>query len=296
MVNRQERIDKSSVYSWSTKVDFTLDCDCGFKDFDGTKAPLPWETDYPILLEQRTLHPQLEAAGASAYRLTIVGTQTATEAENLGIRVAYSLLRVAIKSNWGLSLSWQDTPLPCRVVDRSASLGLSSEAFGTVDRRVTIATLCKSLDETFSKNGELPYSLLLSMELCASSSRESDTRARLIMRVSALEALALQKDLSDELGSLIEKLESVVKEDELQDHNLKNSILGQVKNLKRESIRRSLRRLLADNGLTQDDVSFVESAYDARSKIVHEGQRVPELDPMNSRLLAILQRLYGIDR
>ena len=39
-------------------------------------------------------------------------------------------------------------------------------------------------------------------------------------------------------------------------------------------------------------LAAVEKAYDARSAIVHEGKRVPGLDPVANELDFLLMRLY----
>lgn len=112
--------------------------------------------------------------------------------------------------------------------------------------------------------------------------------------MSALEALAGQQDFSDKLDPLITKLKSTVKKTEIEDQLLKHSLIGQIDGLKRESIRRALQRLLTENNVREEDRKFVDEAYRARSKIVHEGQRVPELDQINSRLEMILTSIYAI--
>ena len=131
------------------------------------------------------------------------------------------------------------------------------------------------------------------MELFGTSRLESNNRSKLIMLVSAVEALADQEDLSTQLGGLLAKLNEVVHEAEIDDRSLKESIAGQVKNLKRESARRAVKRLLADYGLSGNDTDFIDDAYAARSKILHEGMRVPDLASMVHRLEEILTRLYA---
>ena len=110
--------------------------------------------------------------------------------------------------------------------------------------------------------------------------------------MSSLEALAGQKDLADKLGTTIKDLKDVVKESEIQDQRLKNSLMGQIENFKRESVRGAIRRLLKDSQISEEDITFVDQAYSARSKIVHEGKRVPELSILNSKLENILISVY----
>lgn len=292
MVSRQELHDKRNVYSWATKVDFMLNNVGGFKDIANSNMSLLWNPDYILTLEPRKLHPLLETNGTTGYRLTISATDTASKAEAIGIKLAYALLRVAIDKNWGMALSWPDSPLPCRVIDRTVSIGPTFQGFGSVTRHVAVTDFVQALDESFSHHSEVPYSLFLSMELCASSRFENNSRSKLIMLVSAFEALAKQRDLSTELETTVKNLKSVVQESNIEDDGIKSSLLGQIENLKRESVRRAVRRLLAEAELSDNDCKFVDKAYQVRSKIVHEGHRVPELDAMNARLDSLLRVVY----
>jgi len=293
MVSRIDLDRKQNIYSWSVQIDFNLNSRGGIKDFVGNGASLLWSQDYIITLETRQVHPQLENAGTTGYSLVAKATETACDAEALGVRLAYSLLSVAVDKNWGLSLSWPDSPLPCRVIDRTASKGASMGGFASVSHHVSTEQFVQEIGESFKHHSKVPYSLLLSMELCASSHFENNERSKLIMLVSAFEALAEQKDLSEIVNPLIYDLQLKVKEYKFEDESIKNSLLGQIDNLKRESIRRALRRLLADVEIEEADRNFVEEAYTARSNIVHEGQRVPELNLMTSRLNMLLKKVYS---
>lgn len=294
-MSRKDICEKIKIYSWATKVDFTLNSRGGFKDLENPNVSLLWNQKYILTLEPRKIHPQLESAGATGFRLRIDATETACDAENIGSKLAYALLSVAIDKHWGMSLSWPDSPLPCRVIDRSVSKGSSFQGlgFGSVTSHIEISKFISILEKEFSQHSKVPYSKLLSMELCASSHFESNNRSKLIMLVSALEALAGQLDLSSELGTLIIDLKSTVRNAVINDDSLKQSILGQIEGLKRESIRRAIRRLLVDEKLSKDDCEFVDEAYKARSKIAHEGHRVPELDTMNNRLESLLRQVYA---
>lgn len=291
MTTRKDIRNKPSVYSWATKVDFIINSVGGFKDLESPNATLLWNHDSILTLEPRKIHPQLEDSGARGYRLTIDATETASDAENLGVKLAYALLNIAITRHWGMSLSWPDSPLPCRVIDRTASKGFTAQGFGSITSHMEISEFVDALETGFARDAQIPYSLLLSMELCASSRFESNNRSKLIMLVSAFEALAEQKDLSDVLGPLVKNLKSTVEESEV-DSNLKASILGQIDGLKRESVMRALRRLTHKVKLSDEDCDFIDEAYTARSKIVHEALRISELDVITSKLDNLLGQVY----
>lgn len=293
MVSRIELDRKASIYSWAVKIDFTVGSGGGIEDLAGSSASLLCLDGYILRIESRKIHPRLEDSGAFGYRLEARATQTACEAENLGVRLAYSLLSVAIDKNWGLSLSWPDSPLPCRVIDRTVSQGDTAQGFLTVTKHIKTSEFVSGIEEGFSRHEEVPYSLLLSMELCASSQFETNERSKLIMLVSAFEALANQKDLAEIVEPLIKDLRRKVEEFGIEDISLRNSLIGQIEKLKRESVRRALNRLLRQIGLEEDDRSFVDEAYQVRSEIVHEAKRVPELHIFNNRLNLLLKQVYS---
>lgn len=284
---------KPHVYSWSTKVDFLLNSVGGFKDLESDSVRVPWRHDLILTLEKQAIHPNLQGSGASGYRFTLDASQTACEAEELGKRLACALLKVAIDRQWGLRLSWPDTPLPCRVVDRTASRGATMQAFSSVIGHVTLSDFTVALEESFRKLSRAPYRLLLSMELCASARFEADNRAKLILLVSALEAIAEQQEFANEVVELIARLTAEIANFPIKDASLRDSLLGQVQNLKRESSRRAIRRKLREASLSAQELDFVEVAYSARSKVVHEGLRIPELAPMTAELDRILGRVYS---
>jgi hypothetical protein len=130
------------------------------------------------------------------------------------------------------------------------------------------------------------------MELFASSRFQTDNRTKLILLVSALEAMSEQRDISEEVDELIQSLMDSVKSYSFKDESLRYSLIGQIKNLARESSRRAIKRVLSNAKINQEDILFIDGAYKARSKIVHEGQRVPELSIINSRVERIMQAIY----
>ena len=289
MPSRLEISAKPRVYGWAAMVDFTVNSVGGFKELGQGKTSLLWSRDLILTLEPRKIHPDLEGAGAKGFRMTVEATDTASDAEKLGLRLAYAILAVAIDRSWGVSLSWPDQPLPCRVIDRTASKGLTAQGFGSVTSHADTQSFVAAIDTAFEN--EVPYKVLLSMELCASSRSENDNRAKLIMLVSAFEALATQNDLSTELESLIVRLKDDVTTAKL-DQSLESSLLGQIDNLRRESVSRAIQRFMKEMGFDDRETKFVGSAYSARSKVVHEGRRVPELDAMVNQLDHILRQIY----
>jgi len=292
MTKKLDLFSKTRVYSWGVKIDFLINNRGGFFDVDETSFSLLWNHDLIVTIEPRKIHPNLSDAGSKGFRLIVNATDTAGEAERIGTRIAYSLLDFCIHRRWGIELSWPDSPLPCRVTDRNASTGISFQAFGSTTSHVKVSEFVTALEASFSHHDIIPYSLLLSMELYGASHFENNQRSKLIMIMSSLEALAGQRDMTSQLGSLISDLKKVIAQSDIEDDRLINSLKGQIDGLKRESIRGAIKRLLSESEISEDDKKFVDEAYMARSKIVHEGQRIPELSTMNSKLEKILISVY----
>ena len=166
------------------------------------------------------------------------------------------------------------------------------QAFASVTGHLALSDFATAIQDSFSKLAKVPYRLLLSMELCASAEFELDSRAKLILLVSAVEALAEQEEYGNAVQDLINSIQPLISDSAIEDDSIKSSILGQVKNLKRESVRRAIKRKLSEAGFTDEELAFVEEAYGARSKVVHEGLRVPELAAMASELDKLIRRLY----
>ena len=289
MNTRYDIATKPSIYGWSVDVDFTINSFGGISDYESELVSIPWMENKILELKLRQIHPYMSGSGAMGYRLTLVGALTASGAENAGVRLAYAILKIAEKRHWGLHLEWPDSPLPCRVVDRNASKGITMQAFGSVSHHIPFAMFVDELGAAFNDRKDVPYEVLMSLELCAAARFENNPRVRFVLLVSALEALAVQKDLSEQLGALIPDLEAIIEKSEIEDPDLRQSLIGQVSNLRRESIRRSIRQLLKKFDIAEADFNEI---YDARSSILHEGKRIPELGRLVDSIGRILKKIY----
>ncbi len=116
--------------------------------------------------------------------------------------------------------------------------------------------------------------LLLSMELFAAASLESNDRARFVMVVSALEPLAEQKPLGPEVGRTVDALCMQLIEDSSVPENLRESLRGRLLQLKHESVRQALKRLcekwfpIEPTAWKSIDHAYVSMAVDFRVNLV----------------------------
>lgn len=293
MPTKSEVVDKTNVYSWSAKVDFTLGRGYALEELSGDTV-FVWESPYVVALSRRRIHPDLESAGTTGYRLVVNAESTAGAAEVLGLHLAFGLLWMGVTQHYAIGLEWPESPLPCRVIDRTASSGISLQGFGSVSRRLQLAEFVSRLEQGFSKApAHLLPRLLVSMELYCGSKLETSKRARFVMLISALEAISEQAPTGEKVEKIVETVLVPAIHGAQFEQNTQDSLIGRIRELKRESARGAIRRLLREYGFESADLQLIDSAYMLRSSIVHEGRRVPELDAAISQVEPILSSLYA---
>ena len=235
--------------------------------------------------------------GGKKYEIDVVGFPKASEAEEAGMQVAQALLVCAVSLNFGLRLSYVSHEPPS-VYDRTASSGVR------VSARLSSHWAQGVVLEEFERAYMAPprdRRLLLSMELFAAASLESNDRARFVMAVSALEPLAEQVDLGPEVSAVVDALCTTLNSHESVPDHLRDSLKGRLLQLKRESVRQALKRLCGR--WFQEDASawtVLDRAYCLRSDLLHEGRPtdldillVQETENVSSYLRRIYQHEYG---
>lgn len=230
--------------------------------------------------------------GGHRYHIEIVGYPTASDAEEAGMRTAQSLLLTAVSLNFGLRLNYHSHEPPT-VFDRTVSTGGNAwaEGFGAWSQDVVLRELTRIL--------ALPLKdrrLLLSIELFVAAALESNDRAKFVMAVSALEPLAAQQDLGNDVAAVIDDLAQRLADESAISDDLRNSLRGRLLLLKRESIRQALKRLSSIwMPGDQDAWRGLDRAYALRSELLHEG-RPKDLDILLSEetrsVSNLLRRIY----
>ena len=234
----------------------------------------------------------LDSEGGKRYIIRVDGFATAREAEDAGMRTAQALLLTAVSLNFGLRLNYHSHEPPT-VFDRTKSRGISffGEGFGSYSQEIVLNELNKALRAPLKDRR-----LLLSMELFVAAGMESNDRARFVMAVSALEPLATQQNLGALAGSVIDDLAIRLNEDCTIDRSLKDSLRARLLQLKKESIRQSLKRLSA-SWFPDDREAWerLDRAYSLRSEMLHEG-RSNDLDILLAEEISsvsnLLRRIY----
>lgn len=135
----------------------------------------------------------------------------------------------------------------------------------------------------FLSGVEVHSSLLLSMELFASSRFEASTQGRFIALVSALEPLASPQDLPQ---SMVQFIDGIVEQAKRQDFDTegpasgRDSLLGRLQLLRKESIRTALLRTVRGAIPDEHVAKLIDHAYGMRSRILHHGHHEPYLDAL----------------
>jgi hypothetical protein len=243
-----------------------------------------------------TLAPERQASweGGRRFSLTLEGFPTASQAEEHGRRLVQGLLWTSISLNFGVRLHYQ-THEPATVYDRLQSPGpfMFGEATTSfppnwiIDRLRTAYMLPSSVDRP----------LLLSMEIFCASHLEASDRAIFLSTVSALEPLANAERLGPSVDVFIDEcLAQLEEKNEIQPKH-RQSIQGRLNELRKESIRQALKRLIRVK--IPDDESAaanIDYAYNLRSQLIHRG--IPDdldidFSVETRKVSSILKHLYA---
>ena len=232
-----------------------------------------------------------DPAHGQRIKVAVSGFASACEAEAAGLKIAGALLWLAVAIRCPLRLEY-NTPQPSIVFDRRDRnrVLLTDKVSVQVTRGADRAT--KAMRTVYGLDSPFDLKLLTSLELFASARLELTERTRFLGLVSALEPIAEQRIYRDELEELTRDLLDVVSQRTDIPEEILPSIQGQIRNLKRESVRQAIRRLVTTH-LTAEESDVVDVAYNARSSLVHDGRSDEDLSELSTQLEEILRRLYA---
>jgi hypothetical protein len=97
---------------------------------------------------------------------------------------------------------------------------------------------------------------------------------------AVLDGLAFQLDAHESLGGDAQT-------------PLRQSLAGRIRQLRQESVRQAIIRTVRAYSEDNELVRFIDEAYGVRSKILHEGARVTNLDDLIQRTESIIRSLYS---
>jgi hypothetical protein len=186
---------------------------------------------------------------------------------------------------------------PFAIRDRTQSTGISIEGEGRYFYQVAPQELASIAEQAYAADVDVPRSILLSMEFFAAAGLEATGRAQFISLMTALEALAEQRDYGDEIGGIFVDLAQQLESDPLlqepDNKPLRASLSGRIRQLRKESVRQAILRTVREHVDDPEAMKFIDHAYDLRSKMLHEGYQIRELPELSSGLRNILIQMYS---
>ena len=253
-----------------------------------------------IIVRLRPARVKDESDQQKRWHLEVEGFVTAGKAESTGLKITFGLLWWAISRKMSVRLIY-NTPLPCQVFDRTQGGGGAISAFGiTVTPGNAANRMVEEVEQALMTEIDPNSNLLVSMELFNAAAHETTERAKFVMMMSSVEPLIEQVDLTgnsdygNALQDTVDGIKQLVKDAEDLPDSIRDSLLGQVSNLKRESIGQGLRRL-CDEYLSDSKEAYklLKECYNIRSQIVHEGGTDNYLTERTQELKEILRRLFS---
>ncbi len=239
------------------------------------RGPAPWE-------------------GGKKYLVTLVGFPTAASAENSGRRLVQGLLWMAVSTGVPLRLEYLSYE-PASVFDRTASTGATMEAYA--EAGFSPAIVFGELQDAYDRLPQPDEKLLLSMEIFCAARLETSQRAVFLALVSSLEPLAREVDLGPEVAAFVEGARRLLNQATNIEPKAKASLEGRLLQLRSESIRQALRRLVRTALPEMPEAEqVVDDAYDLRSQLIHNG--VPadldiDMGRESDAISSIARRIYS---
>lgn len=252
-----------------------------------------------ILLESGpylTLSPGKTAPWEAGQRmeLSLEGFSTTAAAEASGKRLVQALLWLAIKNKRALQLQYQSYE-PVYVFERNRSSGIPMHSYG--DSGLPPKLVINSLHDNYLSLPEPEASLLLSMEIFAGAKLETSERATYLSMVSALEVLAKEKSYGENVDNFIQETLANLKDQTNLPSYIRDSLVGRINQLRKESIRQALKRLISEAVPEKPDAhAILDEAYGIRSQIVHNGKPDDldiDLNKKSEQLEEILISIYS---
>jgi len=237
---------------------------------------------------------------ANIWNAYIEGFETTAEAEKAGEWFATALMFNSVMYAPYVKIRYS-LPDPYEVYSRRLPKKQSIRTFLSLKdadlykkHTKVVNTLRKAWLSTEGSN--ISERLFLALELYTTAQFENSDRAKFIGVVSAIEPLATQEDYSQkesyEIAAALEELCKEVDTYTAIPDPIRASMKGQIRNLRRESVRRACRRLINDRLPEHDDATNIfEQAYSARSKMLHEGETPTDLERIYHEMQNLVRNL-----
>lgn len=274
-------------HEWTVELIFKIDAGHKFQDLPLSSQKRFTFLGKSVLMMDAETHPKRKSFGYRDIVFKIRNLTSEAECFEVINKFLYQFLRFANRNFIGLTHS-------NKIIDESLPKRQSAIAFTTLINPVSFQDFLTSINQANLQKVDFDDALNLSMELLAFSTYGASNQSRLLLQMSSLESLAKQNDYSEKLSPLINDLLSVVKSHDGVEESVKRSIVGQIKSMRRQSVRQAIKALCENCRLSEEDVRFVDSdAYSARSKLLHEGVTPEDIGNICGRLHMIILSIHN---
>jgi hypothetical protein len=237
---------------------------------DDDAVRVPFAGVYALNLTKERASPREEANSYTRVVIDLDAFPSACEAERAGRLLTASLLWVAAFKRVTIGFRKRTGDYPFAVRNRTLSSGLSVEAEGRAFSKVMPEEIAAVAQQAYSAGSDISQAVLISMEFFAAARLEATDRARFISLMTALEALAVQQDLGDEvagvLNALAKALEAAPELQGSEHERLRTSLSTRLRQLRKESVRQAILRTIREHIRDPEAERFVDNrtAFAAR--------------------------------
>lgn len=243
------------------------------------------------VFEQLT-SPTESAKGWARVRVVVEPFQGGEEAREAGYRVVDALLSFAVTQKVSFSFEESAGGEIVEVIE-CGGIGVEGRAEGRSFWPVDGPKFTELLAGHWRRASvPLGSSERTSLAFFSSAQMEVSIEARFILLMTALESFCEQRSHSGSIETALGKAVEALVVELGSDHPQLDSLKGQIKGLKRESVAQSIKRTLCPL-LATEQLRFVVKAYGYRSKLLHEGVSIPRIHEVNTYLRDTLRIVYS---
>jgi len=241
-----------------------------------------------LLVQHEKKNPKYQV-----WDIYIDGFSSACEAEKNGLRLTAALLWSAISKKYPVRLLY-NTSLPCIVYNRNESKGPTLKISGYDNYEEDVTTIVEGIESIYCSNFEVGKKLLLAMELFTSAPLEITRKAKFIMLINSIKALAEQEYYGKKVLEVISLCRDKIDTNILIAQDVKTSILERLQWFDRESIGHSIRRLIRNHVLKDTEAErVIMKAYDVRSELLHYGKTDADIDEYARKVEEIMRKVFA---